>query len=59
MFLLVLVFWLLLLQEEEEIEREVVGMEKHMGGIQNLAGKSQRGQIGRKNFPDKSLNVRS
>ena len=56
--LLVLVFWLLLLQEEE-IKREVVTMEKHMGRILNLPRQSQRRQIGRKNFPNKSLNVGS
>ena len=45
--------------QEEEIKREVETIKKHIGRILNLPRQSQKRQIGRKNFPNKSLNVRS
>ena len=47
------------LQEEEIIKREVETTKKHIGRILNLSRQCQKRQIGRKNFPNKSLNVRS
>ena len=58
LFLVVLFFWLLV-QEEEIIKREVETTKKHIGRILNLSRQSQKGQVGRKDFPNKSLNVRS
>ena len=45
--------------QEEEIKREVETTKKHIGRILNLSRQSQKRQIGRKDFPNKSLNVRS
>ena len=43
--------------QEEEIKREVEATKKHIGRILNLSRQCQKRQVGRKNFPNKSLNV--